>query len=60
MSVSKRATTPCPDDVIEAIRAMLDYLRDDERRDYVSNPRTGHVFESIARVEAWLVGLDWP
>lgn len=47
---------PCPADVIDAIRAVLDYLRDDERRDYETQPRRGHVFESIARLDEWLSG----
>ena len=52
------ATTACPADVIEAIQAVLDYIGDDERRDYEDSRRMCHVFESIARIESWLVDLE--
>jgi hypothetical protein len=36
-----------------AIRRMLDYLMDDERKDYQANPVDNHIYRSIKVVEEW-------
>lgn len=40
--------------IVDAIRTVLDYLRNDERRDHEAEPRRGHVTEAVARVDEWL------
>ncbi len=45
---------------LAAIRALVDYVKEDEREHYLEVSPTGtgdgHIFESIARIEEWLSG----
>lgn len=47
-----------PETVLTSIRAVIDYLWDDERRDYRARPdtdNTPHVFDDLRLVHGWLV-----
>ena len=48
----------CPDYVIENIRAVVDYLWEDERRDFDGLPDENHIFKSLVFVAQWLAALE--
>lgn len=56
---TNRAAKACPDDVIEAIKAVIDFIGDDELLHREDHRRMCHVFESITRIEKWLVDPEW-
>jgi hypothetical protein len=46
-----------PQEVVAAIRDVLDYLWEDERRNFeetAAGSRSGHIFESLHRIKQWL------
>lgn len=43
-----------PERVERAVRAVVEYLRDDERRDFEEGPGSGHIFEAVSAVDDWL------
>jgi hypothetical protein len=47
-------------DTLAAIRTLVDYVKEDEREEYLELSATGtgdgHIYESIARIEEWLSG----
>lgn len=48
----------CPSQVIENIRVVVDYLWDDERRNFDGLPDENHIFKSLAIVARWLAALE--
>lgn len=55
---AERATKWCPDEVIKSIKALVDFIGDDELLHRDDPRRMCHVFESIARIERWLVDTE--
>jgi len=58
-------TKPCrcgttdllPDEVLEAMRNVVDYLFEDAAEDYpTAEHRSGHIFEDVATLDRWLGG----
>jgi hypothetical protein len=50
-------TLPVPQEFVGAVREVLDYLWDEERRQYgecTKGSQAGHVFESLRRIKQWL------
>ena len=45
---------------VTAICKLLDYLRDDERKDYRANPVDNHIYHSVVAVEQWIKSLPSP
>jgi hypothetical protein len=41
-----------------ALRNVLDYVENDERKDYESNPRSGHIYESVKVLRGMLEKFD--
>ena len=54
----KKNPDDCPTGIKDQIRTVLDYLWDDERKNYEAEPSEGHVFESLAAVDAWLTHYE--
>ncbi len=53
-----------PETIREALEMILTYLWDDERADFLANPKEGHVFPELVAVSRWLDGhwrtrRDW-
>ena len=47
--------TAIPAHVLESLRALIDYVYDDERRSFeATNEPEDHIFEDILMIEAWL------
>jgi hypothetical protein len=38
---------PSTKEIQQALARVLDYLEHDERKDYESNPRKGHIYQSV-------------
>jgi hypothetical protein len=38
---------PSTQETKQALARVLDYLEHDERKDYESNPRKGHIYQSV-------------
>jgi hypothetical protein len=43
---------------VSAIRSLVDYLRNDERKDFEAKPCRSHIFHSVRAVDRWLAPLD--
>lgn len=48
----------CPSHVVENIRAVVDYLWEDERQDFDVLPDQHHVFTSLVVIARWLGTLE--
>jgi hypothetical protein len=44
-------------DVQRALARVLDYVEDAERKDYESDPRSGHIYESVKLLRETLAKL---
>lgn len=50
-----------PPPIREALRAVIDYLYDDEAEDYqtlTKSEQSGHIFESVSTLNRWLRGPE--
>jgi hypothetical protein len=48
---------PVPKGVIDAVQAVVNYLWDDERSDFLCRPEEepgGHIYESLVELAEWL------
>src|SRR5262245_42500917 len=45
-----------PESVSRSLEVVIDYLWHDERRDFVGQPTTEHVFRALVMVDGWLFG----
>src|SRR5262249_10296163 len=41
-----------------SLRAVLDYLLDDERTSYRESPRHDHIYRSLSVIDVWVEGLE--
>jgi len=49
------AATLLPDEVLDAMREVVDYLHEDAAEDYpTAEHRDGHIFESVSTLDSWL------
>jgi hypothetical protein len=48
----------CPSHVVEKIRAVVDYLWEDERQDFDVLRDQEHVFTSLVVIARWLTTLE--
>jgi hypothetical protein len=61
MKTNAQSRRRLPHHVAEAIAAILDYLWEDEMRDYLTQPRTKqdtHIFNELLSLRKWLRDYD--
>ena len=53
---SDNSSAPVPRSVNHAIENVLDYLWEDEAKNFQDNPCIGHIYRSLAVIQCWLDG----
>ncbi len=56
---SRNHEPPLPDEVLEAMRQVVDYLYEDAAEDYpTAENRDGHIFLAVATLDSWIGGPE--